>query len=172
MAGTVLCAATSLGIVTAPAASAGTTYVATVSQPAAAKKPAQHKPAQKHKPPQQQRAARAVKFAYAHIGDWYRYGGNGPHRWDCSGLAGGAWRYGGVTIPRVTTDIYRKVHKKVRWSDLRPGDLVFFYHLGHVGVYVGHGYMIHAPHTGQKVKRVKLDRYLHQQFSGAVRPGA
>jgi murein DD-endopeptidase len=165
VAGTALGAMTSLGIVAAPAASAaGTTQVATVVPAAPAKKTV--------KLTQKQKAARAVKFAYAHIGDWYRYGGIGPHRWDCSGLAGGAWKYGGVKLPRVTNAIFRGVHTKVRWSNLRPGDLVFFYRLGHVGIYVGNGYMIHAPHTGQKVKRVKLNRYFRQQFAGAVRPGA
>jgi cell wall-associated NlpC family hydrolase len=169
VAGTALCAMTSLGVVAAPAASAGTTQVASTQVAAVS----QAAPAQsKVKLTQKQKAARAVKFAYAHIGDWYRYGGNGPHRWDCSGLAGGSWRYGGVKLPRVTTAIYRKVHKKVRWNKLRPGDLVFFYSRGHVGIYVGKGYMIHAPRSGQKVKRVKLNRYYKQQFSGAVRPGA
>jgi Cell wall-associated hydrolases (invasion-associated proteins) len=163
--GTALCAVTSLGIVAAPAASADTTRVATTASQAA---PA-HQPA---KLSQKQRAAMTVKYAYAQIGDWYRYGGNGPKTWDCSGLAVGAWRHGGVKLPRVTTSIYRSVHKKVPWRSLRPGDLVFFYHLGHVGIYVGKGYMIHAPHTGQKVKRVKLNRYYRQQFAGAVRPGA
>jgi cell wall-associated NlpC family hydrolase len=165
VAGTALCAVTSLGIVAVPAASAGTTNVATMAAQAASAK-------KKVTLTQQQRAAKAVKYAYAQIGDWYRYGGNGPSRWDCSGLVGGSWRHAGVKLPRVTTSIYRSVHRKVRWRNLRPGDLVFFYHLGHVGIYVGKGYMIHAPRTGQRVKRVKLDRYYHQQFSGAVRPGA
>ncbi|MCW2917073.1 MAG: hypothetical protein JWN52_5141 [Actinomycetia bacterium] len=162
--GTALCAVTSLGIVAAPAASAGNTHVATAWQQAA---PA----SKKVKLTQKQRAALAVKFAYAQIGDWYRYGGMGPSRWDCSGLAGGAWRHAGIKIPRVTNSIYRKVHKKVRFKDLQPGDLVFFYHLGHVGIYVGKGYIIHAPHTGQRVKKVKINSYMRHAFAGAVRPG-
>jgi cell wall-associated NlpC family hydrolase len=167
--GTALCAMTSLGVVAAPVASAATPQVATAGLAA----PAQAAPAQKKvKLTQKQKAARAVKYAYAQRGDRYRYGGNGPNRWDCSGLAKGAWRYGGVKLPRITTAIYRKVHKKVRWNKLRPGDLVFFYNRGHVGIYVGKGYMIHAPRSGQKVKKVKLNRYYKQQFSGAVRPGA
>ena len=72
----------------------------------------------------------------------------------------------------MTNAIYRKVRKKVRWNSLRPGDLAFFYHLGHVGIYVGKGYMIHSPRSGQKVKRIKLNSYLRKRFSGAVRPGA
>jgi len=125
-----------------------------------------------HKLSQRQRAAIAVAFAYKHIGDWYRYGAMGPHRWDCSGLAGGAWKSAGIKIPRVTTSIYRHGYKRVSRAHLQPGDLLFFYHVGHVMIYVGSGYAIHAPHTGQRVKKIKLNKYEWRYFNGAVRPGA
>ena len=121
---------------------------------------------------QQRRAAIAVRFARAQIGDRYRYGGNGPNAWDCSGLARASWRKAGVKLPRVTYSMYRAVKKKVSWSHLHTGDLVFFYSKGHVGVYVGKGYMIHAPSSGKRVQRVKLGSYYRRHFSGAVRPGA
>lgn len=121
---------------------------------------------------QQRRAKTAVKFAYQQIGDPYRYGGSGPNSWDCSGLANKAWRKAGVKLPRVTTSIYRAVHKKVSYRGMRPGDLIFFYSgRSHMGIYVGRGYMIHAPSTGQRVKKVKLSSYYKRQFHGAVRPG-
>lgn len=120
---------------------------------------------------QQKRAAIAVRYAKAQIGDRYKYGGNGPSSWDCSGLVRASWRKAGVKLPRVTYSQYRAVKKKVSWSHLRSGDLVFFYNKGHVGIYVGKGYMIHAPSSGKRVQKVKLGSYYHHHFSGAVRPG-
>jgi cell wall-associated NlpC family hydrolase len=121
---------------------------------------------------QQRRAAAAVRYAKAQLGDRYRYGGNGPNAWDCSGLVKASWRKAGVTLPRVTHAQHRAVKNKVSWSHLRPGDLVFFYNKGHVGIYSGKGSMIHAPSSGRRVQKVKLGSYYHRQFSGAVRPGA
>lgn len=121
---------------------------------------------------QKKRAAKAVKYASKQIGDPYRYGGTGPGSWDCSGLAGGAWRKAGVKLPRTSQQIYRSVKKKVSWKGAVKGDLLFFYSgRTHVGVYAGHGYMIHAPSSGKKVKKIKLNSYYKRNFSGGVRPG-
>lgn len=122
---------------------------------------------------QRKRAAAAVKYAYKQIGDPYRYGGTGPKYWDCSGLAGGAWRKGaGVKLPRTTQQIYRAVKYKVSWKGAVKGDLLFFYSgKSHMGIYVGNGYMIHAPSSGKRVKKIKLTGYYKRNFSGAVRPG-
>lgn len=122
---------------------------------------------------QKQKAAIAVAFAYKHIGDWYRYGATGPHRWDCSGLAGGAWKAAGIKLPRTARSIYRsKRFKHIARKHLHPGDLIFFYGLGHVMIYVGKGHAIHAPHTGTKVKKIKLNKYEWRYYDGAIRPGA
>ncbi|WP_083946529.1 C40 family peptidase [Actinomadura latina] len=121
---------------------------------------------------QKKRAAYAVKYAAKQIGDPYRYGGTGPGSWDCSGLAGGAWRKAGVKMPRTSQQIYRAVKKKVSWKGAVKGDLLFFYGgRTHVGVYAGHGYMIHAPSSGKRVKKIKLTKYYKRHFNGAVRPG-
>ncbi|QKW33561.1 C40 family peptidase [Actinomadura sp. NAK00032] len=121
---------------------------------------------------QKKRAAYAVKYAAKQIGDPYRYGATGPGSWDCSGLAGGAWRKAGVKLPRTTQQIYRAVKKKVSWKGAVKGDLLFFYGgRTHMGVYAGHGYMIHAPSSGKRVKKIKLTKYYKRHFSGAVRPG-
>jgi cell wall-associated NlpC family hydrolase len=121
---------------------------------------------------QRERAAYAVKYAYKQIGDPYRYGGTGPGSWDCSGLAGGAWRKAGVKLPRTTTQIYAYVKRKVSYGKMKPGDLIFFYSgRSHMGIYVGKGYMIHAPSSGKRVQKVKLSSYYKGQFNGAVRPG-
>ncbi|WP_019632974.1 C40 family peptidase [Actinomadura atramentaria] len=121
---------------------------------------------------QRKRADYAVKYAYKQIGDKYRYGATGPGSWDCSGLAGGSWRKAGVKLPRTTQQIYRAVKYKVSWKGAVKGDLLFFYGgRSHVGIYVGHGYMIHAPSSGKRVKKIKLTSYYKRNFSGAVRPG-
>ncbi|WP_329519251.1 C40 family peptidase [Spirillospora sp. NBC_01491] len=118
------------------------------------------------------RAATAVDYARRQIGDPYRWGATGPSSWDCSGLAGGSWRKAGVTLPRTTQQIYRKVRHKVSWKGAVKGDLLFFYSgRSHMGVYAGHGYMIHAPGTGRRVTKVKLNGYYKGNFNGAVRPG-
>ncbi|MFC9973829.1 C40 family peptidase [Spirillospora sp. NPDC127200] len=121
---------------------------------------------------QKRRAAAAVSYAYKQIGDPYRYGGNGPGSWDCSGLAGGSWRKAGVKLPRTTRQIYRAVGHKVSWKGAVKGDLLFFYSgKSHMGIYVGRGHMIHAPSSGKRVSKVKLSGYYKRHFSGAVRPG-
>ncbi|SNT25810.1 NlpC/P60 family protein [Actinomadura meyerae] len=113
-----------------------------------------------------------MKYAAKQIGDPYRYGGTGPGSWDCSGLAGGAWRKAGVKLPRTSQQIYRAVKKKVSWKGAVKGDLLFFYGgRTHMGIYAGHGYMIHAPSSGKRVKKIKLTKYYKRNFSGAVRPG-
>jgi murein DD-endopeptidase len=122
---------------------------------------------------QKQRAAKAVAFAYDQIGDPYRYGGTGPSSWDCSGLSQAAWEKAGVDLPRTTTQIYSAVDEKVSLKGAEKGDLLFFYSgRSHMGIYVGDGYMIHAPSSGKNVQKVKLSSYYKSNFNGAVRPGA
>ncbi|POM26774.1 Murein DD-endopeptidase MepH precursor [Actinomadura rubteroloni] len=121
---------------------------------------------------QRERADYAVRYAYKQIGDPYRYGAAGPGSWDCSGLAGGSWRKAGVKLPRTSQQLYRAVKYKVSWKGAVKGDLLFFYGgRTHVGIYVGKGYMIHAPSSGQRVKRIKLNSYYKRNFNGGVRPG-
>lgn len=121
---------------------------------------------------QPQRAAIAVHFAYQHIGDMYQWGGNGPHRWDCSGLVDGSWRAAGIHLPRISYEIYNAHYKHVSYRNLRPGDVLEFYSgMSHVGIYVGYGYMIQASHSGAPVAKARLAGYYHSNFSGAIRPG-
>ncbi|MEV7011077.1 C40 family peptidase [Streptosporangium sp. NPDC051022] len=121
---------------------------------------------------QKVKAKAAVRTARKQIGDPYRWGASGPGAFDCSGLVQYAWRKAGVSLPRITTSQYRAVRKKVSWSKLRPGDLLFFYGKGHVGMYVGHGRMVHSPSSGKTVRIVTLKGYYRSAFAGAVRPGA
>jgi cell wall-associated NlpC family hydrolase len=117
----------------------------------------------------QSRANRAVRFAYRQRGKPYRWGGTGPRGYDCSGLVQRSWRAAGVRIPRVTYGQYR-IRTHISRRSLRPGDLVFFRGLGHVGMYVGRGKFIHSPHSGSHVKTERLRGYYRRAFVGAVRP--
>ncbi|WP_346046540.1 C40 family peptidase [Actinomadura chokoriensis] len=112
----------------------------------------------------------ALNFAYAQIGDPYHYGSEGPDQWDCSGLTMKAWAAAGVGITRTTNSQYAAT-KRVAKSDLQPGDLVFFSGLGHVGLYVGGGKMVHAPRTGKTVEVVSITSgYYLNNYYGAGRP--
>lgn len=121
---------------------------------------------------QRAKAVRAVKTAKKQIGDPYRWGASGPGAFDCSGLVQYAWRKAGVRLPRTTWSIRSAVRKKVSWGHFKPGDLIFTSGGGHVGMYVGHGKMIHAPHSGTRVRIDRLNSYRRSTFVGAVRPGA
>jgi cell wall-associated NlpC family hydrolase len=103
------------------------------------------------------------------------YGAAGPNAFDCSGFVGYVYKKAGVRLPRTTGSIYRAVRHKVAWKNLLVGDLVFFYggrsHMGLITKIVGKKiYMTHAPHSGDHVRTVLLDKYRKQSFNGAVRP--
>ncbi|MGC5013889.1 C40 family peptidase [Streptosporangium sp. DT93] len=120
---------------------------------------------------QKVRAVKAVTEARKQVGDPYRWGASGPGAFDCSGLVRYAWRKAGVSLPRITQSQYRSIRKKVSWSRLLPGDLLFFSGKGHVGMYVGKGRMVHSPSSGKTVRIVKLQGHYRSTFAGAVRPG-
>ncbi|MEV0384426.1 C40 family peptidase [Nonomuraea sp. NPDC050643] len=120
---------------------------------------------------QQAKARKAVAVAKNQIGDPYRYGGTGPGSFDCSGLVQFAWKKAGVKLPRVASSQFARTRNKISWRNLKPGDLMFFSGLGHVGMYVGKGKMIHSPRTGERVRIDKLGGWRRTSFVGAVRPG-
>jgi cell wall-associated NlpC family hydrolase len=101
-------------------------------------------------------AGKAVSFAYNQLGEAYEYGADGPSTWDCSGLTAGAWAAAGKSLPHNAAAQWDSVTHISR-SQLQPGDLVFYRSLAHVGIYVGSGMIIHAPHTGTVVKKVSVD---------------
>lgn len=108
-----------------------------------------------------------LAFARAQIGKPYVWGASGPSSYDCSGLTQAAWREAGVTLPRTTWDQV-EVGTRVATSDLKPGDLVFFYDdISHVGVYKGDGMMIHAPKPGANVREESI---YSMPIYGSVRP--
>lgn len=98
------------------------------------------------------RAGIALKFALKQIGDRYVFGAAGMQYWDCSGLTMRAMQAAGISLPHSAA---AQAHsgKSVSLSALRPGDLVFFGRpISHVGIYLGDHRMVHAPHSGARVK--------------------
>ncbi|MET7337739.1 C40 family peptidase [Nonomuraea sp. NPDC005650] len=120
---------------------------------------------------QKAKARKAVAVAKDQVGDPYRYGATGPGSFDCSGLVQYAWKKAGVKLPRVASSQFARTRNKVSWRNLQPGDLMFFRGLGHVGMYVGKGKMVHSPRTGERVRIDKLGGWRRASFVGAVRPG-
>jgi peptidoglycan DL-endopeptidase CwlO len=95
----------------------------------------------------------ALDWAFAELGKEYVWGGSGPDTFDCSGLTQYVWNQAGVAIPRVAAD-QDAWTIPVPLSQLLPGDLVFYgtTDIHHVGMYIGDGLMINAPHTGTVVQ--------------------
>jgi cell wall-associated NlpC family hydrolase len=112
----------------------------------------------------------AAKQACALIGKPYIWAAAGPNGYDCSGLTLTAWGAAGVALQHHTNAQWQD-SKLVSRADLRPGDLVFFFKdLHHNGVYVGGGWMVHAPQTGDVVRMARIDSpYL--PVAGFRRPG-
>ncbi|MEU4330341.1 NlpC/P60 family protein [Nonomuraea dietziae] len=151
------------------------------------KRPSDHSPGRKRTT--RTRGDLAATAAVARLGTPFSWGGGnpaGPSRgigrgagtvgFDCSGLTLYAWSRAGVKLGHYTGTQFRQ-GKRVRLSDLRRGDLVFF---GggtgdptHVGLYLGNGIMIHAPKTGDVVKKTDFldSTYYRPRYRGAVRPG-
>jgi peptidoglycan DL-endopeptidase CwlO len=117
-------------------------------------------------------ARAAVRWALAQLGDPYRWGASGPDTFDCSGLTSSSYRAAGVAIPRVSRAQWG-AGPHVAVANLLPGDLVFYADnpgdpatIHHVGMYIGNGLMVHAPHTGDVVRVASIWR---ESFAGATR---
>jgi cell wall-associated NlpC family hydrolase len=110
-----------------------------------------------------------VGIAMRYLGTPYVWGGSSPGGFDCSGLVAYVYAQVGVSLPHYTGAQWN-VGVPVSRGDLQPGDLVFFDGLGHVGIYIGGGQFIHAPHTGDVVKISSLgDSWYASTYVGARR---
>ena len=109
-----------------------------------------------------------VGFAMQFLGRPYVWGGASPAGFDCSGFTMYVYAHFGVSLPHNAAAQYG-YGSPVSRSDLQPGDLVFFDGLGHVGLYVGGGSFIHAPHTGDVVKISSLSGWYSDTYVGARR---
>ena len=111
----------------------------------------------------------AVGIAMGYLGVPYVWGGSSPSGFDCSGFVMYVYDQLGVYLPHHAADQFN-YGVPVSRDQLEPGDLVFFDGLGHVGIYIGGGQFVHAPHTGDVVKISSLyDSWYAATFVGARR---
>ena len=112
---------------------------------------------------------KVVSFARHFLGVRYVYGGTSPRSgFDCSGFTRFVYAHFGIALPHYSGAQF-DMGRRVSRAGLRPGDLVFFDGLGHVGLYVGHGRFIHAPHTGTRVEIDPLAGWYSGRYDGARR---
>lgn len=116
-------------------------------------------------------AAAAVQYALAQLGTPYRWGGEGPSGFDCSGLVQAAYAAAGIQLPRVAQQQYDATPHLPPAAPLEPGDLVFFgtsaSDVTHVGIVVNATQMVDAPHTGAVVR---VENFAWSDYLGAGRP--
>jgi cell wall-associated NlpC family hydrolase len=121
------------------------------------------------------KAGTVVVGALNMIGVRYQWGGNSPDSGlDCSGFVRYVFRDTlGMTLPRRAEEM-SQMGEKVKMTDLKPGDLVFFNTMrrtfSHVGIYIGDNKFVHSPSTGSKIRVDELDdSYWEKRFTGARR---
>lgn len=111
--------------------------------------------------------AEAVRIMMQYQGVPYVWGGASPSGFDCSGLASYAYAQIGKNVPHYTYAIW-SAFPQVPAGQYQPGDLVMLNGLSHMGIYIGNGMMIHAPHTGDVVRVVPMSS--RSDLVGVVRP--
>lgn len=116
------------------------------------------------------RGSVALKFALKQVGDVYVWAASGPTRWDCSGLTMRAFAQAGVSLPH-SSRIQVKYGKPISFSQVKPGDLLFFGKpISHVSIYMGGGKMVQAPRPGKRVEVVNFTKkFGAKPFVGARR---
>lgn len=118
--------------------------------------------------PAEGRAAIAIQYAMAQVGNRYSYGAAGPDAFDCSGLTMMAWAQAGIGLPHSSSAQFG-VGTRVSQNELLPGDLIFYYSpISHVGIYIGNGLIVHAANPGAGVRVSPL---FSMPYTGAVRLG-
>ena len=133
-------------------------------------------PADRVNGPPSAAAQTAIDFAQAQIGLPYEWGGDGPAAgdvgFDCSGLTQAAYAAAGISLPRTAAEQYAATPRVSAGQPLEPGDLVFYgdaTYIHHVGIYIGSGMMIDAPHQGAEV-RIEPYLWIGADYYGATRP--
>ena len=113
---------------------------------------------------------RATRIALTAVGVPYRWGGASMEGgFDCSGLVLWAYAQLGIQLPHSSYALF-DLGRPVAIGEMKPGDMVFFSGLGHMGLYIGGGRMVHAPHSGRLVEVVNLaGSYYAERLVGARR---
>jgi len=119
-----------------------------------------------------------ISYALAQLGKPYVYGSAGPNSFDCSGLTYYCFKKVGITLPRTARDVgySEALGERIPYEELQRGDIVCFNTMSdsdlsdHVGIYLGEGKFIHAPHTGSDVIVASMaSGYYVRNFSWARR---
>ncbi len=112
---------------------------------------------------------RMVAYARKFVGVRYEWGGSSPRSgFDCSGFVRYVYGHFGISLAHSSFSDFVRGRSVGRWA-MKPGDLVFFDGAGHVGIYVGDGRFIHAPHTGTVVRIQTMAGWYADSFDGARR---
>lgn len=117
------------------------------------------------------RAAAAVRYMLSQVGDPYSYSANPPKSWDCSKLTAAAWGQSGVGLTALSYRQWDQT-RRVPVSQIRPGDLVFYFGKGahHVAMYIGNGKMVSASNPDDGVEIIDfLGPWYRERFSGVGR---
>jgi cell wall-associated NlpC family hydrolase len=126
-------------------------------------------------------AQQAVQIALAQLGTPYVWGGESTAGFDCSGLVQFSYARAGLTLPRTAQQQFDATTHLPAGAELQPGNLVFFgsgpHGVAHVGIALGDGRMVDAPHTGADVRLDEIpttvgDAYGYETYLGATRPTA
>lgn len=136
----------------------------------------QDKPNKPNKPkpttvPVSGKAATVVQYALSQVGKSYRAARTGPDSFDCSGLVLAAYRKVGVSLTHYSRAQFKQT-KRISVSQMKPGDLVFYFGRGahHVAIYVGRGKMVSASNPDDGVELIDfLGPWYRERFSGAGR---
>ena len=123
-----------------------------------------------------QKRTNLINYAATFLGTPYRSGGAGPNGFDCSGFTYYVCSKFGISLPRGPASQYNALGTSISKANLKPGDLVFFKNpyagrsIGHVGIYVGNGQMIHSNKPGGSVRYVTINSgYYATNYVGARR---
>ncbi|MDO9484831.1 MAG: NlpC/P60 family protein [Actinomycetota bacterium] len=117
------------------------------------------------------RGQTAVNYALSQVGDRYSFSADPPSTWDCSKLTAAAWGKAGVGLTALSYTQWDQT-RRVPVSDIRPGDLVFYFGQGahHVAIYIGNGKMVSASNPSDGVEIIDfLGPWYGERFSGVGR---